>query len=47
MREKNGMIEKLAEKQKKLMGNIGKLQPLMNTASAMLEKLNLIGDSSN
>ena len=36
--------EKLAKKQKKLMGNISKLQPLMKTASSMLEKLNFVNN---
>ena len=47
MKRMGSDTEKLAQKQKKLMSNIGKLQPLMNTASAMLEKLNLIGNGSS
>lgn len=44
MKQMGTDTEKLAKKQKKLMGNISKLQPLMKTASSMLEKLNFVNN---
>tara|TARA_Y100000389_G_scaffold36102_1_gene30683 strand:- start:13820 stop:14473 length:654 start_codon:yes stop_codon:yes gene_type:complete len=44
MKQMGNDTEKLAQKQKKLMGNISKLQPLMKTASSMLEKLNFVNN---
>lgn len=44
MKRMGNDTEKLAQKQKKLMGNIGKLQPLMKTATTMLEKLNFVNN---